>query len=368
MKVAATAVTNLVRNAESGTYYARVKHRGKIVWKSLETDVFTTAKTRLPDKVKEIRKTAPLEPGVSASMSFREGVEIYRREVNRMRLKDSSKEFRLRPAGLLKRTWPDLFDMELRRVNADACKTWLHDFENGGSKYAPPRAKKASIAGDSPTSVNSAIAFLRHVFAVGVKAGICSSNPALELEKMKPRKKLLRLPNKTQFAAIVAAIRASNSHGRAAGDLVEGLTYSGARLTEAELLTWGHLDFERGMLTIPGDKTEAAPRTIPMNDSFRTLALRMKAHRGPVQHTDRFFEAKEALSSLKSACAKVGVKKLVHHDLRHLFATTCIESGVDIPTVSNWLGHMDGGALAMRTYGHLRPEHSTEAAKKVKFA
>ena len=40
------------------------------------------------------------------------------------------------------------------------------------------------------------------------------------------------------------------------------------------------------------------------------------------------------------------------HDLRHFFATTCIESGVDIPTVSRWLGHKDGGALAMRLYGH----------------
>jgi len=61
------------------------------------------------------------------------------------------------------------------------------------------------------------------------------------------------------------------------------------------------------------------------------------------------------------------VPRLTHHDLRHLFATRCIESGVDIPTVSRWLGHVDGGALAMRTYGHLRNEHSLAMAKKVKF-
>ncbi len=56
--------------------------------------------------------------------------------------------------------------------------------------------------------------------------------------------------------------------------------------------------------------------------------------------------------------------RIVHHDLRHLFATTCIEAGVDIPTVSRRLGHKDGGALTMKTYGHLRDEHSTAAAKK----
>jgi hypothetical protein len=32
----------------------------------------------------------------------------------------------------------------------------------------------------------------------------------------------------------------------------------------------------------------------------------------------------------------------------------CIESGVDIPTVSRWLGHKGGGALCIKTYGHLR--------------
>jgi hypothetical protein len=50
-----------------------------------------------------------------------------------------------------------------------------------------------------------------------------------------------------------------------------------------------------------------------------------------------------------------------------LFATRCIEAGVDIPTVSRWLGHVDGGALAMKVYGHLRRSHSQESAKLVTF-
>jgi site-specific recombinase XerC len=59
---------------------------------------------------------------------------------------------------------------------------------------------------------------------------------------------------------------------------------------------------------------------------------------------------------------------ITHHDLRHLFATRAIESEVDIPTVSRWLGHKDGGALAMKVYGHLRDQHSTEMAEKVRFS
>jgi len=58
---------------------------------------------------------------------------------------------------------------------------------------------------------------------------------------------------------------------------------------------------------------------------------------------------------------------LRNHDLGHYFASVGIARGVDIPTVSRWLGHADGGALAMKTYGHLLKDHSQAAAKKVDF-
>ena len=74
-----------------------------------------------------------------------------------------------------------------------------------------------------------------------------------------------------------------------------------------------------------------------------------------------------AKKCLATACRRLGYPHFTHHDFRHFFATTCIESGVDIPTVSRWLGHKDGGALAMRVYGHLRQEHSLAAIKKVLF-
>jgi len=41
-----TPVANLVRNASSGLYYARVRVRGKLIWKSLKTDCMSVAKLR----------------------------------------------------------------------------------------------------------------------------------------------------------------------------------------------------------------------------------------------------------------------------------------------------------------------------------
>ena len=76
----------------------------------------------------------------------------------------------------------------------------------------------------------------------------------------------------------------------------------------------------------------------------------------------------EAQKSLDRGLDATSLPRITHHDLRHYFATICIESAVDIPTVAKWLGHKDGGALAMKVYGHLRNEHSLAAASRVSFA
>lgn len=44
------------------------------------------------------------------------------------------------------------------------------------------------------------------------------------------------------------------------------------------------------------------------------------------------------------------------HMLRHLFASSLISAGVDVRTVSEYLGHSDGGALVLKTYSHLMPD------------
>jgi integrase len=94
----------------------------------------------------------------------------------------------------------------------------------------------------------------------------------------------------------------------------------------------------------------------------------MRRERAEESLNEKVFRVNEAQKAIDSAARKLGLQRITHHDLRHLFATICIENGVDIPTVSRWLGHKDGGVLALKTYGHLRREHSMAQALKVNFA
>jgi hypothetical protein len=49
-------VPNLLQYVRTGTYFARTKVKGKTIRLSLGTQSFTTARLRLPDKLKEVRK------------------------------------------------------------------------------------------------------------------------------------------------------------------------------------------------------------------------------------------------------------------------------------------------------------------------
>ena len=116
-------------------------------------------------------------------------------------------------------------------------------------------------------------------------------------------------------------------------------------------------DFERNSMLLREAKNGAL-RRVPMISELPALLKTLNASchfdtpGSPVLVVD------EAQKSIDSAARKAGIPRPTHHDLRHLFATTLIEHGIDIPTVARLTGHKDGGALAMRTYGHLRDEHA----------
>ena len=137
-------------------------------------------------------------------------------------------------------------------------------------------------------------------------------------------------------------------------------------------MKWEDVDFKNKEIRVHNAKraktsSAAELRFIPIIPPMQELLERLRRDQKP-KPTDRVCVLGECEKSLTRACGIVGIPRITHHDLRHLFATRCIEAGVDIPTVSRWLGHVDGGALAMRVYGHLRREHSAAMAEKVTFA
>jgi integrase len=354
-------VANLVRYEPSGIYFVRAKVHGKLIRKSLDTNVLSVAKLRLADVLDtEHKAIAASNTKVIGKMTFGEVLALFQeRQKTSTEIKERSKEYNQRCADALLKTWKGLKEADIKRITKQDCLTWRAEF---GAKYGA-------------TTVNGTLSILRRVFDIALEIGVRYDNPARtkEVRRARVRRKELRLPEPDQFLALVKHVReAGSGFSKHCADAVEFFAYAGPRLKEAARIYGRDCSFTKNEIVIRGDAKTGTKnweiRRVPMIPEMRRLLERLKAKRGeevflnsPVCGVRKFNR------SLTNACKTLGLHHLTHHDLRHLFATRCIESGVDIPTVAKWLGHKDGGVLAMQTYGHLRDKHSADMAQKVVF-
>ncbi len=354
-------VPNLFQYSNTGTYYARVKVAGKTIRRSLKTDVWSTARLRLHDFIKEVQQ----EREIQQSPTFGRATEIFERHLeSATNIKPQSKDYRRWCLKKLNETWPELRAMKLTEITPLACREWAARLrEEVACHY-----------------YNNILGTLRQVIDIGIKdhvqaGGERFENPAREVDRTKVLQKDLRLPEPEQFRDLVKAVRArKDAFACHVANLVEFLAYSGMRAySEAAWVTWGDVDWSRKEIVVRGDPATGTKggntRRIPMIPDMEELLRNLKAERetAGIAVEGKVMEVTNCREALAVACTKIGIAKITPHDLRHLFATRCIETGVDIPTVSRWLGHKDGGILAMKTYGHLRDEHSKAMARKVRF-
>jgi integrase len=353
-----TRLRNLIRH-KSGGYYARAFAGGKEVWKSLKTSHFSVAEAKLAEFLKEHRKHLSNGNGeVSAKMTFGEAAAVHLRNLDdNLSIKPRTRDYWREVLAALVKSWAGLNETEVRKISQADCKKWA-------SAYA----KTAS-----PTRYNNTLAILRHVLNVAIEAGVVYSNAAAVLKRAAIRGKQISLPTIDKFNALIDEMRAGHSRDSVnCADLAAGLAFTGCRIGEAREVAWRDVDFGAGEIVVRGDAKTGTKnwelRRVPLIPDARALFQRMRSER-PGQPLDaKVFRVNECQKALDRGARRVGMDRITHHDLRHLFATRCIESGVDIPTVSRWLGHKDGGALLMKVYGHLRREHSIAQAQKVNFA
>ncbi len=342
----------MYRYEPSGTYYALVKKGDKQFRRSLRTTDRKLAERRLSELRLQVGNLSTEE---NRSVGFVELAERWLETVQHT-LKASTVDRRRR---CIKAVAPFFRDLTVRHITRHHCGQWLS--ERGGQIAVQTFAHELDT--------------MRAVFNYAVDLGLILSNPSKDIKRRRIVLKLIKVPSREEFQRLVAAIRqsdgrvSSQARAKEGADLVELLAYSGCRLDEARNLRWQDVSFEHRRITITGGQQGTKNhefRTVPMTDALAPLLGRMHGE-SQVQPSDLVIRIRSARKCLETACRRLELPAFSHHDFRHFFATTCIEAGVDIPTVSRWLGHKDGGALAMRVYGHLRQEHSFSPIKLVSF-
>lgn len=78
-----THFSNLIRYTPSGTYFARLRVNGKLIRRTLKTDVLSVAKLRLADFEKVERQGAESRTNVSSGkLTFGEALDLCRQRIN----------------------------------------------------------------------------------------------------------------------------------------------------------------------------------------------------------------------------------------------------------------------------------------------
>lgn len=165
---------------------------------------------------------------------------------------------------------------------------------------------------------------------------------------------------------------------------------TGLRTGELTALKWSDVDFENKVLhirrtmdfrnnewKISTTKTKNGKRDVPLTQkAIEILSNLRKDNRKtnviPMEYHDLVFLSKNGKPILNSAyniilrriCEKSGIEKFSMHELRHTFATRCIQSGMTPKTLQGILGHANI-STTMDIYVHVTEDSKSREIKSV---
>jgi Site-specific recombinase XerD len=316
-----TATQFLYRRKPIGIFYARLYQRGGSKWISLKTKVRSIAKTKLAQLLAKHHETRSARRNVEAgSATIGQLAKVYMEFQNlRTDTRQSTKDHRGFIVKALFDSWPELAEKLPSKVTEHEVAEWAARHH----------------ANWSPTKHNAAIDSLKGIFKVAIDRGIIGTNPAAKITRAKVRQKRLELPSPEQFKQIVKTVRTSGaSSAKGNGDLIEFMAFSGCRLGEAIRVKWKDIDEANNRIWIEPGKSGHG-RHVPITPAMADLLKRIRDGKRWILATPKrrghVLINISCEESLEAACEKVGVQRMTHHSLRHLFTTRAIESGVPVP-------------------------------------
>lgn len=226
--------------------------------------------------------------------------------------------------------------------------------------------KKMTEAGRAARSISYCLATVRQVFNHAKRLGLYDGeSPTGKVKKPVEDNRRLRFLSLEEADRLLEALaeRSTDTHDMALVSL-----HCGLRAGEVFALEWGDVDLERGVLTIRGTSHRAGTKTKSGKTRAAIMTAAVKAmlsgrERGEhhmlvfpgrggkkiVQISDSFNRAVKALGYNNGV--EDDRQKVVFHTLRHTYASWLVESGVDLYTVKELMGH---GVIAMtERYSHL---------------
>ncbi len=232
------------------------------------------------------------------------------------------------------------------------------------------RLKKTMLdAGKSPKTTHYCLAVVRQVFNFAKRNGLFQGdNPVALVKKPVSDNRRLRFLTHAEAGHLLTALEERSPDVR---DQALLSLHCGLRAGEIFTLTWQDVDLGREVLTLRDTKS-GKTRAAIMTGEVKAMLEGRKEH---AAHAVLVFPSRtgerigEMSNTFQIIVDRLGLndgvtdrrQKVVFHTLRHTFASWLVESGVDLYTVKELMGH---GTLAMtERYSHLAPDTLRRAVR-----
>ncbi len=234
----------------------------------------------------------------------------------------------------------------------------------------------------SSNSVNSTITVLRKSLELAVMLGIVDKCFIDVIHRPKVEEKQIQcfsLAEQRKIEEYIIYGKKKKLYG------VIICLYTGLRIGELLALEWSDIDFTKGYLyvnkschygkdkdgkygrIVEKPKTAQSIRIIPMPKALIPYLKELKKNSNcpnVVSHNSKPIATRSYQNRFAILLDKLNIEHKGFHSLRHTFATRALESGMDIKTLSELMGHKNP-TVTLKRYAHSMLEHKTEMMNKL---
>jgi integrase len=254
---------------------------------------------------------------------------------------------------------------EIEAEDIERYKQWrIKQKRLSPAKVLKKNPKATTDAPLKPATVNRELACLKSLFNRFIKDNVVLKNPVSQVKFLKEESDQMRVVSDEEERLYLMAC------SQPLRDVATLMIETGMRPEEVFRIERRNVHLDKNYVFNPFGKTKAAKRKIPLSrKAHEVLRVRLKntdgeflfpAGRGGNDTSKSIVKLNNAHNG---AVSRSGVDDFRLYDLRHTFATRAAESGIDLVTLKDLLGHsrLD---MVLR-YAHPSEAHRFDAIRKI---
>lgn len=367
-----------IKKRKNGTWEAQYvsgqDEHGKLIRRSIYGKTQDEVRKKLNSVINDIDNGVYIAPD---DMTVAEWFDIWLKEYNGNVKESTKSQYEYQGRCHIK---PMIGSKKLQKITAPSLQKFINERYDEGN-------------GLSPKSCRNLHGVLHKLFNQAVLCGYIKNNPVSAVQLPRVEKKEMHILSGNNLKAFLAECK-----GKAYYELFFVDVFTGMRESEIIGLTWDCVDFKKGTITI--EKQFKRERQQGGGNEYRFDTLKNGKTR-VISPAPAVFDclmhirAEQAENRLKYGssynnehdlvftneigghlspvtvygCFKrrvdaIGCQDVRFHDLRHSYASICIQNKIDFKTISESMGHFST-AFTMDTYGHLTDQLRKDASKKM---